>query len=623
MEDGQPDVYVELQIGSIQLYTNEVESLEVHQELGAHTRLSVHFVRDVATRVKLSDMLGQQMTAMLKDEAGHSSRIFVGTVTSGTQSYLLNGGGSFHIEGHSPSMRLEFADAEYYPKCSLSDVARRMGADVSDAPQSSVKLDLVQVGETDFQFLLRLADEHGCFVRTTEEKPEVCGKFAESDVSLVWGRDLLSLSATCRPTNHGYKGFAYDVAEKREHRFHGIRKAPTWLPGAQELVQLMRDLSTRVEGGGDVNTEVGGYRMPTLASAKDALEHESERLLGTSLVIRGGSVNLQLKVGETAQVSDEGTFKLPLKGKLGLISVTHRFAGNEYSNEFLATPWAGFSNLERPPRRLTAGPVSAEVIDNVDPDGMGRIKVSYRWQEVGEPTRWVRLVTPYSGTNRGFMFLPEVGDEVMVAFEQGDPERPFVIGSLWNGVDKAPNTTKDNTAKRIVTRSGNTIQMLDDDKNETVEIYSAEAKCWVRLANNQGQPVLSIHSEGDMEIEVKGELRIKCQSLVQRVESDSYRKIGNNETAEIGKDTILKTGTNLSLLSTNTTVKAGAKIDAVAGAIHSIVGAMVHIQPPGHVVPPVVVKEPPATKSAWAKQEVPKAGKGKSTSDARTPRTGG
>jgi uncharacterized protein involved in type VI secretion and phage assembly len=622
MQDGQPDVYVELRIGNLELFTSEVESLEVHQELGAHTRLNVHFVRDVATRVRLGDLLGQAVTAVLKDEAGHSSRIFVGSVTSGTQSYLLNGGGSFHIEGRSPSVSLEYADAEYYPKCSLGDVARRMGADVVDAP-SSTALDLVQMGETDFQFLLRLADEHGCFVRATDEKVEVRGKFVESDVSMVWGRDLLSLSATCRPTNHGYKGFGYDEKEKREHRFHGIRKAPTWLPGAQELVQTLRDLSGKIEGGGDVNSEVGNYRMPTLATTRDALERESERLLGTSIIVRGGSVNLRLKVGETVRISDEGTFKLPLKGKLGLVAVTHRFVSHDYSNEFLATPWARFSSLERPSRRLTPGPVSAEVVENVDPEGMGRIKVSYRWQESGEPTRWVRSVTPYAGTSRGLMFLPEVGDEVMVAFEQGDPERPFVIGSLWNGVDKAPNATKQNTAKRLVTRSGNTIQLLDDDKHETVELYSAEAKCWVRLANNGGKPVLSIHSEGDMEIEVKGELRIKCNSLVQRVESDAYRKIGNNETAEVGKDTVLKTGMNLSLLSTNTTVKAGAKIDAVAGATHSIVGAMVHIQPPGHVVPPVVVKEPAGVKSAWAKQAVPKVGKGKSTTDARTPRSRG
>src|SRR5262249_25178763 len=85
------------------------------------------------------------------------------------------------------------------------------------------------------------------------------------------------------------------------------------------------------------------------------------------------------------------------------------------------------------------GVVSARVIDHNDPRGMGRLQVKYDWQEEGE-TGWARMISPHAGSDRGVMFMPEKGDEGLVAFEQGEPERPVILGALWNGVNIAPRT---------------------------------------------------------------------------------------------------------------------------------------------------------------------------------------
>lgn len=118
------------------------------------------------------------------------------------------------------------------------------------------------------------------------------------------------------------------------------------------------------------------------------------------------------------------------------------------------------------PTRLF-GVQSGLVTDNVDPNGQGRVKIELPAVDdgaAGRFTTWARLVTPMAGGDRGVWFIPEVGDEVAVIFESGDPNRPFVLGALWNGTDAPPETASaDNDIRSIVSRSG--IRITMDDKS--------------------------------------------------------------------------------------------------------------------------------------------------------------
>ena len=107
------------------------------------------------------------------------------------------------------------------------------------------------------------------------------------------------------------------------------------------------------------------------------------------------------------------------------------------------------------------------VTDNVDPDGQGRVKVKYPWLSDNHTSHWARCVSPMAGKDRGFYFLPEVNDEVLVAFEHGAITRPYLLGSLWNGKDSAveKNSAAVNSEgvnkRTIKTRIGHTV-LLDD-----------------------------------------------------------------------------------------------------------------------------------------------------------------
>lgn len=138
--------------------------------------------------------------------------------------------------------------------------------------------------------------------------------------------------------------------------------------------------------------------------------------------------------------------------------------------------------MEGVQREIQAGWISGVVIgvvsNNKDDDGLNRVKVTFPWLSEDEESHWARVVCFMAGDQRGALFLPEVGDEVLVAFEHGDINRPYVIGALWNGKDKPPLTNDDgkNNVRLIQSRSGHKVILDDTDGSEKIEIKDKTEK---------------------------------------------------------------------------------------------------------------------------------------------------
>jgi uncharacterized protein (TIGR02594 family) len=615
-------VDVTVEVGGLRLRNGEIAQLELRQELGAHHLCTLEFTRDESAGLLLEHLLDAPVTVRLTDGAG-DHEAFVGQVVGGTQAHLLNAGSRFRLEAASRSLAMQLhRDTGAYENVTCADVARRLAGDAGlqltmDGAGERYPY-LQQSGESDWEFLVRVADDSGCWVRPTAAGVEVRCGFDDRAWELLWGANLLALSTRCRMVNPGYKGAAYQPDEKREHRFHAVRATPALLGGATALVNAATRASHTFAGGGDPGVLDDSSRAPTLAAFKRRLEAESRRALGTAVGVEGSSTQPALRAGDTVHVSDAGSFKLGVTGKFGLVRVTHRFDGTHYTNDFAATPWASFTGEVRPARPLAPGFVSAEVVDNRDPEHRGRLRVRYRWQEQPSRTLWVRVAAPYAGNGRGVLFLPEPGDEVVIAFEQGDPERPCVMGSVWNGKDRAPGTL------RIVTRSGNTLRLSDEPGKELAEIHTSRGTCLVQLSNDAGGvPTITLHTQGDLALEATGEIRMRCRRLVQRVEEDASREVGGDEAVKIGGGLKVATGRELGLSAgTDASVHAAESLETIAGATHSIAGAMVQIQPPGHVRRAVQVTTPAPKAPLPHARPVPAPTRGTSTSDARTPRAG-
>lgn len=125
------------------------------------------------------------------------------------------------------------------------------------------------------------------------------------------------------------------------------------------------------------------------------------------------------------------------------------------------------------------GVAVAIVRENLDPSGLARVKVSFPWYSRPEDSFWARLATPMTGKNYGTYFLPDVNEEVLVAFERGDIRFPYVLGSLWNGTDKPPASNADgrNDIRTIRTRKGHALKFDDGVKGR------------VRLELNDGKAI--------------------------------------------------------------------------------------------------------------------------------------
>ncbi len=158
-----------------------------------------------------------------------------------------------------------------------------------------------------------------------------------------------------------------------------------------------------------------------------------------------------------------------------------------------------YSHLMAPPGTdgRFYGVVIGIVTDNKDPAGLGRVKASMPWLADDAETDWARVVTPMAGAKRGMYFLPEAGDEVLVAFEHGDPAAPYVLGSLWNGKDVPPesNGSGKNDVRVIRSRNGNVIRLSDAKGDEKIEITDASARNTIVISTKDNSITITAASD--------------------------------------------------------------------------------------------------------------------------------
>jgi len=193
------------------------------------------------------------------------------------------------------------------------------------------------------------------------------------------------------------------------------------------------------------------------------------------------------------------------------------------------------------------GVVVGIVTNNQDPDGMHRVKVRFPWLNLDDESHWARVVAAMAGNDRGAYFLPEPDDEVLVSFEHGSLEHPYVIGALWNGKDKPPENNSDgkNDRRTIKSRSGHLIRLCDTNGSESIEVID-------KTGNNK---ITITSSDNKIAIEAQGDISIK--SATGKVKIDA-----------VGIEIIS---------STDVKIQAQTSIDASATGQVNIKGALVNL----------------------------------------------
>ncbi len=305
------------------------------------------------------------------------------------------------------------------------------------------------------------------------------------------------------------------------------------------------------------------------------------------------AVALQKKVLEQKQVTFTGTSYLPsvslgkvvriknngaTYGEYRVISVKHSCSDSgKYKNTFTAVPL----EIDAYPNTninsvLKSETQIAKVVNNVDPKGLSRIKVQFPWQVANNiTTPWIRVMTPHSGAEKGFHFIPEVGEEAIIGFEGGNAERPYVMGALYTGVNKPESWQTDaNNVKAIRTRSGHTIELNDTEGEEKINIYDNEGSV---ISFDTQAKSLTINATENLKmvakniiLEAQENVSIGAQQNINVTAEVDLKNLANGKIAlQSAGDTSIKSNSKLamesssdaSLKGTNTIIEGTAKAE--------------------------------------------------------------
>jgi len=315
---------------------------------------------------------------------------------------------------------------------------------------------------------------------------------------------------------------------------------------------------------------------------KEAVQREKEKR-EQLMQVRGKSRNPHVRIGGFVKLKDIND--LPME-TYRVIDVTHYQGEGDYYNEFVAIPdvFVAYYYDEQALPRAEQQP--ARVIDNNDPEGWGRVRVQFIWQEKHQTkTPWIRVVQPHAGGGKGFYFIPEVGEEVWVDFEDQNAERPFVVGSNYNGKEFSKYHTAGNDKKVIHTRSGTKIVLNDKQGSINITdrgtgditidgagnvIANSNKSNTINVgADEQGAPIsyVTIDAEGNILMSSKNEINLQVGDNRISLSKEGLEiniKNGNINVKSIAGSTTFLSNRAFLIDSNDFTVKSKTIVDVKA-----------------------------------------------------------
>ncbi|MBN2007534.1 MAG: VgrG-related protein [Anaerolineae bacterium] len=529
------------------------------------------------------------------ERGGQSGLLFKGEITGLEPDFSGEGKTILVVRGYDKFHRLHRGKkTRTFLKTKDSDVAQTLAGEAglsTDIDATSVTHDyLLQNNQTNMEFLMSRAERIGYQVYVTDGK--LCfkkGTYSVKGPELTLGENLYSFRPRWAATHQTDKVVVQGWDAKAKQAITSTLSADSAL-----------NQGGMTKTGGDAAKSAFGTAQAVVTTRPIFTTGEAEAL--------GGAVNYDigrdfvqaegicegdptLKAGAQITVANVGT---RFKGKYFVTWAAHIYNAEEgYTTSFsisgrqpntISHLLESGNGHER--QGLVEGVVVGLVTNNNDPDDLGRVKVKYPWlpkdQGAEIESDWIRVVSPMAGAERGFYYLPEVDDEVLVAFEHGDVHRPYMIGMLWNSKDKPPLpigevVSSGKVNKRVIkSRTGHVI-ILDDtsgqeqivirDKTGQDEIIidAKEKNLIINIGNNitiEAKGKISQTSTQDTTMESKAKLTIKSTSNMT-IESQ-----GNMSLKSTGNMTLEATG-NLSMKGLTTKVE-GSTMTEVKGSIIKI-----------------------------------------------------
>lgn len=484
--------------------------------------------------------------------------------TDGTQLLTVRAFDRLHrlTHGHTVQTFQNASDGDIVRK-----IAASVGLQAQVGPTPEVHEYVIQSGITHLEFVQQRAARLGFLVYVEDRTLHVVPPKTESAVaSLKIFEDLFEfrprLTTVGQVKEVQVRG--WDVKQKRE--ILGKATTSTSMP----KIQLGKDGGQVIQQAFNLKPSylVNDHVVRSQGSADKLAKATLDRLSATFVEAEGvANGNSKIKAGVTITINQVGS---RFSGSYFVTSSTHSFTDEEgYRTAFTVSGLhpTTLINLLAPPETPASGShlAVALVTDNNDPENLGRVKVKFPWLSDEHASNWARVVSPGGGATRGFVVIPEVNDEVLVGFDMGDINHPFVIGGLWNGKDKPPYQTsaliKSGKVEKwsIYSRTGHEISFDESDKGG----ITIKDKNGNQLVITIDQDKLTLTSKGDMTFDSQGNMTLKA---------------GKAFTVEAGGKGEVKTmGLSLDGKTSPTEVKGmGVKVEGGGGTV-DVKGSMINL----------------------------------------------
>ena len=479
-----------------------------------------------------------------------STPIFVGVVTNVQLHREGSDFGCIIVSGYSATYRMETAHSCFsWNDTTIGNVVKKL------CEQAKVQLELnpafkenkdyiCQYEESDFDFIRRLAHQYQEWMYFDGTKL-IFGKPRKlaDPIILEYGTTLSSLDIGLQTLARSEQVFSYHSGADREMQ----RMTPDLAYGHDKL------------SGEAFRASLGMFSKPARQHALPRISNETELInymgrkqaaeTAETHYITAESQVPTLRVGSVISLYSSflervGNISKESLGNFIITEITHEVSqGSYYKNRFKAIP-ATIKALPSPKVRMPLAETQmATVLSNADPQGKGRVRVRMNWQTDGMQTGWVRVMTPDGGSssdvksNRGFVFIPEVGDQVLLGFRHGDPARPYVMGSLFNGVTGSGGL-EGNHMKSLTTRSGHVIEFDDaslssgitikDRNHNVIHIDSSSNDIYIAACHD-----ITISAKNDVTINAGGTMALNARDYQLNVDNNSHENIGQNKECYI------------------------------------------------------------------------------------------
>jgi type VI secretion system secreted protein VgrG len=549
--------------------TQSVGHLSVELRMGHHSHFTLHKLTNERSTFFIDSLskTSEELMGQLLEVEG----IFTGIVTAVSLSRVHTEASEFVIRGQSPTIRLDDGiHTRSFGAKKLKQIVHTVfqpyeehfEKPVIEPAYGDIKY-CVQYRESNFAFMNRLAARYGEWFFYDGLKLVFGKKPKSNTILLTFPTHIPSFNISMKTVPVNFKLKMYDY---KSHEFPQKEAEYAALTNPFAKIALDKSKNTVYPKTPSVPINIG--------MSQDDLEHvktlRQNVRVNEMVVLRGSTQEKGLKLGSFIKVSDErlGLIAAGMDdyGEYIITQISHEFStnGEGYSNHFEAIP----KDAVIPPMICSPDPPACEsqqakIMENNDPDSLGRVRVQFFWQEGAEEgndrTNWIRVASHSGGGDRGLYILPEIDDAVLIAFEHDHPERAYVLTSMYHAKSKPEHHDAGNMKKALKTKGGHQILMNDTKGSETMAFFSPT-------------DITSEAKAGKMDSTAK--TTIKITSLTDTINITTPAKISIESTAA---DMLLRTKTNIWIDATgNIEIHATQNIKVTAEGTMDVksVGAM-------------------------------------------------